>query len=149
MRRPAHRLTAPLMDECQAGWQGRRRRFGESEHPSNRIQSGAAEHGTGGGWHSGMQQLRVRQGGCENKGEKKATAAPTNLMPNFSTRNSRKTAAIARSAIIYKQDAVFSRGETRQREILFHSWVSATSTTHSPLRLVESESKQQRDKKAK
>lgn len=44
VRRLAHRLTAPLMDECQAGWQGR----GE-EHPSNRIQSSAAERGTGGG----------------------------------------------------------------------------------------------------
>lgn len=43
------RLTAPLMDECQAGWQGRRRRR-EREHPSNRIQSEAAERGTGGGW---------------------------------------------------------------------------------------------------
>lgn len=45
------RLTAPLMDECQAGWQGEAGEVGgEREHPSNRIESSAAERGTGGGW---------------------------------------------------------------------------------------------------
>lgn len=63
VRRLAHRLTASLMDECQAGWQGR----GE-EHPSNRIQSGAAERGTGGGWGGGAEG--EGEGGCSGRKEK-------------------------------------------------------------------------------
>lgn len=62
VRRLAHRLTASLMDECQAGWQGR----GE-EHPSNRIQSGAAERGTGGGWGGAEGE---GEGGCSGRKEK-------------------------------------------------------------------------------
>lgn len=64
VRRLAHRLTAPLMDECQAGWQGR----GE-EHPSNRIQSGAAERGTGGGWGEAEGE-GGGEGGCSGRKEK-------------------------------------------------------------------------------